>query len=798
MVNLLRKSIILVISLILIIIAGFILSETMVKWSQVEKKETLNVNKVIFIHYLDENIAIKEVQTGSIHTYFWRVPLEIATQLKNDPNVKLYEAPGGTYSLLINPAPIKNGFNPFSIQEIRYAINYLIDREYIVNEILRGYGISIVSVYSPYDPDYLVVADELDSLGIKYSPELARNLIHDAMNKAGAKMINGKWVFNGYPIKIKFFIRNDDPKRKALGEILSSELEKIGFTVDKIYGDLLKAYDIVYGSDPMNGEWHLYTEGWGRSFIKYDTILPSQMYAPWFGSMPGFKEPTYWNYENPKLDELTKNIFIGNFTSKEERDSLLKKAVLLGVNESVRVFIASILEPYIVNKAVEGVINDFGAGITVRWTLINARITGTNGLLKVGMKQIYQGAWNPIGGFNDFYSRKVWDCVHDPATFTHPHTGEIIPVRASWKVETAGPKGKLKVPADAIVWDPYKEKWEKVGEGVMATSKVTFDLKYSNWHHGMPMRMADLLYDIYFFFEWGTKEGTNDPTFDPEYTSRAEPGVKTFKGIKFLNESKVEVYVDYWHFDENFIADHASVWASMPWEIVAAMEKVVLDKKFAFSKSASGASNLEWLSLIIKSNAEEIKKALIELRNEKIIPKPLQGFINLEEAIKRYNASIDWIDRYGHAIISNGPFRLIEYNPEARTITIEAFEDPSYPFKRDNWSSFELIKAAEIKKVNIPSKIVIGKDAKIELFIEVGGEPSNEAIVNYRIIDPEGKTIIKGSANSSMPIGTFEIILDKNTTSKLKVGSYKLKVLAISTKAIKPYIFETSLLVASE
>lgn len=788
---------ILVLILLLIIGIGFISSETIVKQFWIKEKKTY-VNKVTFIHYLDENIAIKEVQTGSIHTYFWRVPLEIVAQLKEDPNVKLYESPGGTYSLLINPAPTKDKFNPFIIREVRYAINYLLNRDYIVNEILRGYGIATTSVYSPYDPDYLVIAEELENLGIKYDPELAKSIIDEAMNKAGAERINGKWFFKGSPIKIKFFIRSDDPKRKALGEVLSTEIERIGFTVEKIYGDLLKAYDTVYGSDPKSGEWHIYTEGWGRSaFIKYDTVLPAQMYAPWFGYMPGFKEPTYWNYENSKLDEITKRIFIGNFSSKEERDSFIKEAVLLGINESVRVFIASIIEPYIVNKALEGVINDFGAGITVRWTLINARVSDSD-LLKVGMKQIYQGAWNPIGGFNDFYSRKVWDCVSDPATFTHPHTGEIIPVRASWKVETMGPRGKLKVPAEAIVWDPYKEEWKNVGEGVMATSKVTFDLKYSNWHHGIPMRMSDILYGIYFFFEWGTNEGKNDPTFDPEYTSRVESMVKTFKGIKFLNENKVEVYVDYWHFDDSFIADYASVWASMPWEIMAAMEKVVLDKKFAFSNSASKALNLEWLSLIIKSNAEEIKKALIEFKSIKAIPKPLQGFITLEEAIKRYESSINWINTYGHAIISNGPFRLVEYNPEARTITIEAFNDPSYPFERNHWSSFETIKVAEIKTIKVPSKIIIGKEAKIELFIEVGGEPSNEAIVNYIIVNPEGKTIIKGSAKPSTPIGTFEILLNESMTLNLKTGSYRLKVLATSTKAIKPYIFETSLLVTSD
>ena len=46
------------------------------------------------------------------------------------------------------------------------------------------------------------------------------------------------WNYENEPIEITFFIRSDDPVRKAIGEILSSELEEIGFKVKKEFGDL--------------------------------------------------------------------------------------------------------------------------------------------------------------------------------------------------------------------------------------------------------------------------------------------------------------------------------------------------------------------------------------------------------------------------------------------------------------------------------------------------------------------------------------------------------------------------------
>ncbi|MGH9910505.1 MAG: ABC transporter substrate-binding protein, partial [Nitrososphaerales archaeon] len=408
-----------------------------------------------------------------------------------------------------------------------------------------------------------------------------------------------KWYFNNNPIEIKFLIRSDDSNRNAVGQLISSELEKVGFTVSKNFGDLNKAFTVVYGSDPQKQQWHLYTEGWGgkAGFVRYDSVTTAQMYAPWYGNMPGWQIPEFWNYENNTLDEITQGILTGNFSSQEERNQLLDVAVEMGVNESVRIFVAGLVDPYIASSKMEGVVNDFSAGITSRFTLIDGRIADKEAL-KIGVKQIYQGAWNPIGGLRDVYASRIWMNIADPGIFRNPYTGDAIPVRTSWDVTTAGPTSKLDVPSDAIVWDPVKEEWINVGSNTNATSKVTYNLTYSKWHNGVMMDKNDILHSIYFTFEWGTKEGDNDQTFDSEYTSQVEQLVKTIKGIRFLSDDKVEVYIDFWHFDKGEIADYIGAWSSMPWEIIAAMEKVVIDGNAAFSKAEADSKNVDWLSLI--------------------------------------------------------------------------------------------------------------------------------------------------------------------------------------------------------
>ncbi|MFQ6010548.1 MAG: ABC transporter substrate-binding protein, partial [Nitrososphaerales archaeon] len=714
-------------------------------------------DEIVFIHFLDENIAAREVQAGNLDTYFWRVPLDLAAQLKSDPDVRIIEAPGGTLSLAVNPAPIEGGLNPLSITEVRFALNFLINRDFVVNEILRGFGAPMVTNYGPFDPDFLVVADTIEDLNFRHSPEFATSVITKAMQEAGATLQEGKWFYNEDQVTIKFLIRSDDPVRKSIGELLSSNLEEIGFTVDKEFGDLTKAFDVVYGSNPTQLEWQLYTEGWQRSaFVKFDTVSIAQMYGPWFGNMPGWGESTYWGYENDTLDDLTQRITTGNFTSKDERDDLIRRATDLGMKESVRIFVASRIDPYIANRNVEGLVNDFGAGITNRWSLINSRVSDSQGgTLRVGMKQIYQGAWNPITNM-DFYAQKVWGGVNDPASWTHPHSGDIIPLRLSWDVETEGPDGTLDVPSDATVWDPIAGEWKQVGSGVKATSKVIYDLKLGDWHHGEPINKADILYWAYFFFEWGTNTGEGDQTIDPEYTSSTEPFVETIKGLRFVDDDELEVYVDFWFFDEGFIADYASFWADTPWEVGAAMERLVLEKKFAFSSSASRVNKVEWISSIIKGHAESISETLKLMGNEGTVPNALEPFVDQEEAKARYSSSVDWIEEFDHAVISNGPYFLKNYNPDARTITIKAFQDSQYPIPLGFWNDFETLKTAKVKRVDTPSSVLIGDPARIRVAVEVGDLPSSEAVVNYRVVGPDGKSVVKGIAQP-LEIGSYLI-----------------------------------------
>ena len=745
------------------------------------------VDSIKFIQYLDENTALEEVRNGNLDMYYYRISSDRLENNQAREGLKVFDSTGGSYSLLVNPAESEK-FNPFSNKDARFALNYLLDRKLIVNELMGGYGSPIISYYGPTDPEYLTIIKELESFDFKYNPTLAEEIISRSMIERGAEKIDKKWKVENNEIEIKIFIRSDDPVRKSIGEILSVELENLGFTVKKNYGDLNKAFVVVYGSNPADMNWNLYTEGWGRSaFVKYDSIGLGQMYSPWFSNMPGFNDPSYWNYENKKLDELTQEIYKGDFETSEKRSQLIQEAVIEGINESVRIFLASKVDQYVVNENVNGVINDLGAGVPSRFTPINAKTNDEK--LTIGVKQIYQGAWNPIMGLTDTYSRHIWGIISDPITFKHPFTGETFPVRAQWKIETLGLNEKIKVPIESKMWNPSLQEWSNVPTDTLATSKVTFDFEFSNWHNGESMDMNDILHSLYFTMEWGTQSDENDKTFDTEFTPRAAQSIQTIIGVNQLDDDTVEVYVNYWHFDENEIAEWAALWSPVPWEITTAMEKAVMDGKVSFSRSGATNKNVNWLSLIIPNDAEIIKGYLQEYKDTKFIPNALKENKNQYEYYEnRYDSSIKWIEKNNHAVISNGPFYLETYSPESRTITVKTFEDNSYPFKNGKWSEFENVQFPIIKKIGMDKIIQQGKN--IEIIVET--EEANSIL--YFIMDSKGK--IQSSEKLNIDKDKVTIKITSEVTKKLQVGANNIKIFAISDSVLKPDFYESNFLVS--
>ena len=215
---------------LLVLILALSIATIMYNESFAEKSTFFD--SVKFIQYLDGNTALEEVRNGNLDVYYYTISSDRLENYQSREGLQVFDSTGGSYSILVNPAKSEE-FNPFSSRDIRFALNYLIDRKLIVNELMGGYGSPIISYYSPSDPEYLTVIEQLETFNFKYNPVLAEEIISRVLKERGAVKIDDKWQIDGKPIEITIFIRSDDTVRKSIGEILAVELQKIGFTIKK-------------------------------------------------------------------------------------------------------------------------------------------------------------------------------------------------------------------------------------------------------------------------------------------------------------------------------------------------------------------------------------------------------------------------------------------------------------------------------------------------------------------------------------------------------------------------------------
>jgi peptide/nickel transport system substrate-binding protein len=606
--------------------------------------------------------------------------------------------------------------------------------------------------------------------------------------------------------------------RKAFGDFVASEIEKVGFTVMKEYGDLTKANRVVYGSNPADLEWNIYTESYiSSSFSRYNPTTVSQMYAPWFGNMPGSQNPGFWQYSNSTIDDLTQNLVFNNFTSETERNHLLQQAESVGLQEAVRLFFARSFDPYISSSKISGLINDYSAGIANKLSLINAIKDDTNNsTLNIGMKEVYQGAWNNVKGCSDFYCRIIYSLIADTPTISNPYSGDPEPSRNQWtNLVSKGPTDRVIVPDDAIIWNSHNQSWDKnKNQSNSALSKVTMQPLFSKWHNGEIMDKYDLMYSYYFPFEWSTDTKNADKTFDAEYSSLVFPTLSLIKGIKFYDNSTFDTYVDLWHYDKKLVPSYGTLWPSEPWEITAATERLVADSKLAYSKSDANIKQIDQLSLNLPVQSEVIKQELVKMSNEKYIPNALKGLVSLEYVLERYQASIEWINTHHNAVIGNGPYYLQTFNPTGGVVILNAFRDNTYPFKTGEYSDFKNPPELRVDTVNFPRFLKIGDPYNFDLRVNVNNQSNSSnsfgAIIDYFISDRNNKLVIEGSytvnnnstnnqSNSEVQpkpdeSGIVAVSLNASQTQELIPGPAKMKLIITSIESPKPLIQEMTLI----
>jgi peptide/nickel transport system substrate-binding protein len=739
----------------------------------------------IVVKSVAKELAAQALIAGDIDYYiFGLVPSEVAT-IANDPDFTLYTGPSGMNNFGLNPAPSTNTtYNPFEIKEVRFALNYLVDRNYYVTNIYEGYAAPMYCFLSTFDPDYVTVYDIIAKNEFSYDLAVADSIITPALTADGCVKQEGKWYKDGEKVTLKFVIRTED-ERRDMGDSLASALEKVGFTVDRQYMQFGQAIPIVYGTDPALLEWHLYTEGWGKGALtKYDATTINQYGAPWYTWMPGFMEEGWWSYLNDTIDELGQKIYNGEFSSKAERDALYRNCTELILEEAVRIFAVATLDIHPARADLMGITEDLGLGLRVHYNQREVYIPGED-TVNLGVLYAWTETtcWNPIGGHDDVYSVDLWRAIHDSSMWNHPFSGLPQPMRCPYTVTTEGPDGNLTVPSDAFIWDNETDSWVDVGPGVTAKSKVVFDKsRYlgTNWHHNITIDWADVLYSMSQMYEL-----VYDPIksgLETGKSSQLAPVLPLFKGFNIDDENDLfTIYVDYWHFDDNYIADYVTIcdpdepMSHYPWELLAGMDQIVYeDQTYAYSQSASDRLGVPWLSLVLSDHADALNTAVGNLTLTTALQNLLtaQGttYANATDLSERVAASTSWFTEHDHLVVSDGAYYLDTFSAAGGSAVLKATTDESYPFMEGTWA-YGRANAPEITDIGIPT-IVPGGVASF--VVELSGVPPMG--VKYLIKNPlTGELLDIGDAEA-ITSSKFQISLSQEFTEAMEPGLYELSV----------------------
>ncbi|MFO1540172.1 MAG: ABC transporter substrate-binding protein [Chloroflexota bacterium] len=729
-----------------------------------------------------------DLAAGVIDLYLNGVQPDAMRSLAETPGVRLDVAPYLALSILLNPAPAADGgLNPFSIPEVRRAVGELVDRELVARDIYRGFALPQLSFLGPTSADYLAAFDAIRGSGIVHDPELARLRIAEAMTDAGATLENGRWAYAGRPIELSFAARTEDPRRR-IADLVRAELERAGFRVAMQYLTYAPAADLVYATDPADLAWHLYTEGWGSgSSSRWATVAANQFVAPWYGNLPGWGEPGFWQYTNAEADEIGRRLQRGDFASQAERDGMLREMARIEQDEAVRIWVASVDSGYPATDAISGLTLDVRSGPRSPFALRGAAIPGRDDL-NVGVLQVWNesSTWNPVDGLTDAFSRTIWGLLHDPALTSDPWSGRTIPYRAAHRVETAGPDGALPVPADAVAWDALADAWVPVPAGTTATSIVRYDYtRYigAPWHDGSPITLADALYPII-----QGSELVRDPVkaaLEPAVAATRATTLDTIRGYRFPDDHTVEVYVDYWHFDENEIARFASPTSfSFPWQLLAATDALVFGQRgAAYSGTAASAAGVPWLSLVLARDAGLVDAAAATLAEGPVVPAGLaevagRVLVTPEDASARYAALRAFYAERRHLVDSSGPYRLVRFDTTAQYAELRAVRDPAYPMTPDDLRR-DGLPTIEVGSPGTPS-IAMGEAATIDIPVRAPGTIA----ARWLLIDPATRlAIASGESAPGAPAGTVRVELGAELTGNAFPGPYQLWV-AVTSDAV--------------
>lgn len=760
------------------------------------------LDSLVFTGQDDPGQAIEQLQHNELDVYADNLadPTLYQTVLE-DPNLTHSIAYGNYNELTFNPSgPTFNDgrLNPFSNAKIRQAMNWLVDRNKVAQEIFGGMATPLYTTLLPVSADYQRYQSAIEAIEATYAYSLtqAETAIATEMLGMGANLVDDTWFYNSEPVTVTFIIRVED-FRLNIGNYVSDQLEAIGFTVDRQYKTRDEASLIWNYGNPAEGQWHIYTGGWVSTSISRDDGAN----FGYFYTSRGSSTPLGQAYQpTPQFEEVCNRLWVNDFSTLSERAALFEQALTMAMNDSgpgtqgagsLRVWLVDNTS-FAPRRSGTTVAADLAGGVILADLFpYIARFDGQEGgILRVAQSELLVNPWNPVAGSADIFDIMPQRATQDRGLIIDPNTGLFWPLRIKsadvvvkeglpisktldWLTLTTVPA--ITVPGDAWVdWDAAGQVFitasEKFTETQTANSKVTVHYPADffttvKWHDGSPVSMGDIVMNMILSFD-RAKPGS--PIYDESAVGPLDGYLSHFKGVKIesTNPLVITTYDDRFYLDAElmiqtwFPARWSYATFPAPWHTLATAIRAEAAGEIAFSTDKAGALGVPWTNFIGGQSLDILENWMNQSASQHYIPySPTLGFfVTLAEAESRWTALQTWYTARHHFWLGSGPFYLeqVTYNP--RSITLAHFAD--YPDLAGRWDEFA---------TPAPPQIVINHPS---------GAPGSYFNINGAGFPPNSTAfiVINGNLLGKLPVDDSGAIAFTLSTNSAEVGIYHLRV----------------------